>query len=822
MKSVEFHELKSYLEGLNGHLRPHELNAFLLGAFDPTLPKERGHLLREIAEILRQEVVKKETPCPLVQYVDKFVHIADDAFGTPDAHRTNDKNYLKEIVAAPFLQLFGSRCRVRIYDIDPKTPAYVGLAAYGMSEAYAKKFRGLTIPFENPPYATFPDTHYSVLTADSVTKIPQGQNADWYREHLGLGTLVDLTYTWHIGRNGELVTVDNLRDAAWALSFDHGCILPRTGQNDNHAGAPLVRIADKVLRYAYARKILETIQLFVKQPPPAPAPVAPAVIAVAALQAATQGVTAPEAAAVVALADAPRPQDQPTPILVQQDGSTSPFPDPDTFLSLAQTSKLSCIPAGLDHEAKPWVWAADDEEGNKVMDGYKDALEIPKPSALLICGDTGSGKGMLAKSINDYAKESEDEEFRRLMVCTLNPESWKETRNELTGVDDKGYTDVGASQSIAVQAGSGVVLVDEFLRIVTTPAGRAIEGQLRATIDSLIIGAPVVSQPKREREFKNKSLLIFTGSWKEWEQVGADEHLNHWVRRCTSGGTIVIPPWSEFSPATHGAFLRWCLVDVTQEKNGLEGAYEWDALMFLAKVGRATKTGPATIANAIKSSSVLRGRCVVVTFAKLRQQGDAKWKTYHQEFARSDRGSDLVLKIGLGSTFVESLTPLERLIAMTHTHALDKNVVKKIMTNQVAEACESLVNPMELLKAHYLLLAAVRHIRPNAYQDEDRYLTTPRRMTKYFESRRPYLAAFNRCYPGGEITPSSLHIKGDKNNREKGRTEFLPLVTKLSGDLQSMVERIACACPSYYHTVPYWREQLSHDTRPSKANQPSP
>jgi len=765
MTPTDYDERKRLLTGPAIRDSAPALAALLLGVGDPRLPDKRLRFLHEVSEILRVAVLHGQLPRTTMQMLDGLAQVMHRAFSETIA-TTQEHDCFRDFIVFPFRRLLGESCRVRLYWIKYATGEYGGLIGYGMPATFHESFINKSLPVVEPPYKEIPGTSCFILSSEAIEQKfgSDGETKLWYRDCLGLGTVVDHTFTWHLDQTGLITT--NITKGVCAISFDTG-LRTRKG---NHGAAvhydPVVlRILDRLLAHAYAERITD---VFYRLSPN-----------LGATSTSTENISKALAITVAEVAET---------------SADSPKTCNLDSLLAEETIQSLFVPAG--HEGAPWLCAVNDTKGTRVIQTFQErAIMLRGASGFVIYGPSGCGKEMIARSI--FTHSGRLGQFKKLDVVS-GADGLEKFVNRLRGLDKGTFTGQRPESypSLIAEAGNGVVFFDEFLR--TLCDFRESQTQWRGLFEDLLTGRTVTTA-EGKHPFNNQALLIFTGESKDWDDIKQDPRLSHWPARCSRDGALVIAPWCEFTAHSHFVFLRWCLLVYLCELGRTHGSFERAALQKLMEISGDARKGPRFIRNALRTSCVVADGRIRVSSDALRTSISAGTLDIPRaaDFRTDGNGYEEVLHLGPGSPYAERLTPLERLIIRVSIETdMGKSQKSGIVSpTELENAVQEIDSQQTMRAAQYLLLAAVRRA---PLTENDKKGTGPTRFEDSFRPKTAYVNRFKSFFP--ENAPGDWLIGGS----EEGATMFEPEIMKAAGNLQAQVERISCAYPPFLHYVPFW------------------
>jgi hypothetical protein len=769
--------IESLSQRLRGKKYASDLAAFLFEALlDGHDASSAGYFLRA-AQILRNAVLGGEDVTEVVSRLPSLVKVAESIFGSAHmAQRTflgNPRSFLQEYVGNKLDLIFKFNSRIRIYRVGASTDNYSIRLNHNMASAFAER----VLAISEPPYEGLPDTSCLILRAERVLKAFEADQAvlSWYRDELGLGPVVPETYTWHIGAEGLVTDLSDMRTAdLLALSFDLGARQATSPSNHerlqcNHL---LLRLVDLLLECGYANTIYQGLHTLITGSE-APRPLED--LRTASRTSIRTNVDSPGQSYIVR----------------QSSDGASAVVSYDTAENLFYDLDGAFLPAGFQSEA--WAYCADDARALEVVSGWTKAVEQLRPSSVYLLGGSGTGKDLLARSIHTASQPTGK-------FVNFRPRNDPEvTHSMLEGAEAGSYTGVKEKKALPEIAAGGSVFFDEFLNYL--PSDLAASVLMAGTIADLLDGREISTH--KQRKWKPRALLIFSGDPEIVDPFFQTPQGAHWDRR--GKVHIRVPKWDDLTHRSRIIIIRSLLLRALAEKGFSQGVIALSVIReLIANAGNLRGNG-GKLRNALLAAMCSDGAGAINTDDLATQLADMQL-THSHWAAFPDR----VVRMGPQSRFGERLSPTEaivRLIAECFNSLGDMRCEGCIDEIPLREAAEVLATADEVLDFHYLLLAAVRHARPAA---DDTYRSRPMRVQQHFRNKMPYELLVNRTHQvaGREATPNDLFVHGRNSQKHPLGGLLLQHVTRRAAELQSKVERIGLAYPPFFHYVPYWGDAL--------------
>lgn len=754
------------------------------------------NLVTTSADILYRAMLDQEDIAPALRVFPRFVRQTDRALRSQTVLESvrgwsDIRKAVTEIVAVPLSSVFGHKCRMRVWAIPPYAERYVGLLSLGMGETFRIEFEGgKQLPLGEAPYERIDNTRCLLLGREKVeVELGRRPGEDsnealrWYREKLGLGPIIQETYTWHIP---ELSLASDTpvplggSNATWALSFDLG----RHDAGERNCDRVLLKLVD---RFVWAlkddlSKALERVAAGGLSAVPEAAEIS--LLSKSTIEPSAASKVAPEGGIIVAT----RPP---------------PTASPTTDLEALFRSPLVCIPSTFPEpgdDPMPWICSENDPAASKVLDWVNRVIAQPGASTALAVGPSGAGKGILARTL--VGKGRRPGPIHRF---DLGDDPRQALMNFL-GAEKDYYNNSDKRESVVRNAGSGVVLIDEFLTaLVQTPEFDLLKG----SVEELRQNRRLSELPQSTgRRWKPEALLVFTGPPEDYQVV--HQRYKHWIRRF--GPTLWVPGWLELTPQSRAAIFRWHLLREMAKRDIRQAEVHADAFYWLVTDPHPAEFFAECNMDGIVSIIQNAGAMSAAENGKLRllpeHISDAIRDKLCSPASSPKSGSNGWLLIGQGSSWESSLKDeLDQLIIRLALKASSESQAELESKEALWSALRKISSKDDVYDTAYLFCAAVRLVE--AEHEIDPCRTAPNRYQEHFDNKAPWhqvLAKYLPKVPSAnsprEATPADLKVRGPAKGPQGDA--FEEHVIRNAARLQSTVERLACVHPPFFHVVPYW------------------
>jgi hypothetical protein len=717
------------------------------------------------------------------------------------AQRGMLRRALTEVIADPLRMILGHNCRLRIWALPAESETYTGLLATGMKEDFRLEFeKAHRLPAINAGYRKVPDTQCLLLMIDtaevalsSSTQEERTKSIRWYEEKLGLGLVVDQTYTWHFPMPPLAELADGVvvpkrsEDASWALSFDLGT---RQAKFD----PLLLKMVDRVIQI-----VGDELSL-----------------------------------ALDNLVGNGSPNDSPQRMLNEslkkppakgKEGSRNKkygarrSANPQGRSNYADLLRLfmagfACAPRTFAEERETprlWVYAQADRKDpllERLMRWIDEARKSRGPTVVTLLGPSGSGKGLLTRCIPGRGGRSGG--YEKLAVTNAERFPY-----QLQGAEIGTWTGLNQRLVSPIRtAGEGVVHVDELLSIMAVEPDKF--ASAKGPFEEIRVGNPIKPHNGTEA-WVPQAMLVINGLKEHFETIKGHQSLKEWLGRFGRKG--LVPGWRELPAASRAVILRNSLLRQMVHRGARTAAVQVDAFRWLVECPEQKffdDENMRGIDKITEYASIEEGKL----YLRVEQIADAIEDLQKYPVFPNLPENEQWLFLGEGSAWWNKLNKLDKLVVTLAQ--LTSNQVKplgQISEKELLVAVDSVSSQSDVFDLAYLMYAAVRklsktargrdaeeHTRGRSDEDPDPTLTAPNRYQDFFYSNGPWREKVREYLSanadGSTVTPGDLKLRGPS----KGRLAetFEKHVQDNMARLQAEVERLSCAFPTLYHVVPYW------------------
>lgn len=791
----------------NGELRD------LLGVFASTLYEE-ARARRALHDMLRWPEVLVAEAEPLLDEHHKLAQLGD----APHA-KTVLETFAESISA-----LLVHGCRVRIYSIDLTAARYQGLASIGMDHDFDESFTNRKeIPLLEPPYSEVGGTLCVMLAAGKVAESLSHDRTPeytWYRDILGLGTIVPETYTWHFTKTGCL-PYSVVRSSAppsptmWAFSIDAGG--NHRQYDERRLTLPQLRVIDALLRgsvgKSLARGVVNVIDGHCETAEKRDASEKYATRSPDVTPHFSDGsILASEEPTAPVINDCPAMPPQAMSACGKNTDSATKEPNaPLVGTSSPPTliGSFDCLPG-----KRPWVFSPVCEAATPVAKVWDELCNLVGPTGCLFQGPTGSGKNELLKSVYEVSRKLRGQyvsaslgegTFTLVNLKGAGPGHYTGQEGNATHEGDtrrngraSNHKDGqrGAVLSVFQRAKEGVVVFSDLVTAIKE--GRKVADFLDVVWNA-IVGDPV----EREHDGKkwiNKSIVAATGP-EDSEEI---------LRRSNPDllgrfePVVTVPGWKDLCESSRKAIFRWHLLMLAKK-------YKAERV----RVSREVYDWMVNDAKGQFATTNMRGvykRFTQGCRPRVLEDQDGEWleltadsfSNYPVDLPKESSGW---LELGTVE-FEKRLDPFEKLIlAIARCARSDSHdCISGLHPSWETTLSEKMQDPVGALNSYYLLAAAGS--LHSAEDSNDLYGIRPKTHQCHLPNGRNYVV---QKLLGDHCSLTASDFRGPGNSAVPGSGHSGPNFYKLARharqyarELQQVVERIACAYPPFFHVVPLW------------------